>query len=100
MAVDTVDITDCKETGAELAEIIHQAVKDTQRVIIQDLPFMLRMTSAQFEMLKNDPDYSPQEMNGIAIWITPDNVMEIHISDAPEVKGIVLPTGGKIITEL
>ena len=92
---DTIDITECKETGDELAKLIHEAVKDTQRTVVQPLPYMLRMTSAQFDMLKSDPDYAPQEMNGIAIWITPDNVMEIHISDLPK-----QPNSSGLITEL
>lgn len=77
---DTLDIRDFKEKDDELKIAIAQAVRDTQRLVIQPLPSKIIMTYAQFDMLQPDPDLRglyPKEQ----IYMTPDNVMEVTIDE-------------------
>lgn len=74
----TLDIRDFKQHGLELSEAILQAVKDTQSVIIRELPNVLKMTTQQFEMLKSSPEMMSTNAKEY-LWRTPMNIMEIEV---------------------
>lgn len=77
----TLDITDFKKHGMELAEEINSAVWSTQRLIIQPLPDEIVMTQSQFNELSKLSGMD--EMYGTEghIWYTRHNVMEVVVRD-------------------
>lgn len=78
---NVLDITDLKETGVELMQAIHDAVKDTQSVIITTLPNVLIMTSAQFESLDPYGEIVSTYRSKDRVYITPLNAMDVVIKD-------------------
>lgn len=67
MDYKTIDIREQKETGIELKKLIQQAVADTQRTIIRELPDTLVLTGPQYDSLQDD-----DEMRGF--WTTQERV--------------------------
>ena len=83
-STNTLDITDLKEHGLALHEAICNAVKDTQSIVIRQLPNILLMTLAQYQEL--DP---LGDMNGAAnakqrIYMTPLNAMDVVVKNGKE----------------
>jgi hypothetical protein len=75
--MNVLDITDTKLKGEELKKEIWNRVKETQRLVIQTLPDVLRMTQDQFDELKPDMDLMYQ--SNLHLYKTPDNVMEVEV---------------------
>lgn len=76
----TIDIRDLKQkTKKELHDAIVEAVKDTQRVLVRDLPNELVMNQAQFDLLKNDPEMQPSYVQSMFVYLTPLNAMDVII---------------------
>lgn len=78
--LDTLDITDFKESRDLLPVAIANAVQDTQRLITRQLPNKLIMRKDQYEMLEHDSDMlglpgSPKDR----IYLTPYNAMDVVI---------------------
>lgn len=85
-------ITDYKFYDREkLKEQIVKDVKDTQIFAGRNLPDKLYMYFDQFTLLQDDM----QEMANteMRIYVTPLNVMEVHIVDTPEFVDIEALTG-------
>lgn len=77
---NTLDITDFKQDNYEyLRTAIVQAVKDTQSVIIRELPNEILMTKKQFKILQLDPDLQQLYKSKDFLYHTPYNVMELRI---------------------
>lgn len=78
---NTLDITSWKQKGSELATAIEQAVKDTQSTLVQPYPDELKLTQAQYNLLKpgllNQGHYNNQEFY---LYQTKYNVMELKIT--------------------
>lgn len=72
--MNTLDIRDFKETNLTA---ITNAVKDTQRYIIHELPNQIIMTKKQYQVLQHDPDMLHNEKDHL--YITPLNVMEVVV---------------------
>ena len=89
---NTLDITNLKETGADLIAAILQGVKDTQRTIIQDLPNELLITKAQFNMLQTQPEMYDMFASGEYFYRTPRNVMEVVVKGVPRVNRRLIET--------
>jgi hypothetical protein len=70
---------------------IIQDVKDTQTFAGRHLPDKLYMTFAQFKALEDD--FQRLGETAYRIFVTPLNVMEVHIVDAPEWVDIEALTG-------
>lgn len=79
--MDTLDIRDFKETGAELVTAISNAVAGTQRVIIQRLPDKIVMTRVQYEQLEHDPDMQAFDGRTERIFLTPHNAMDVIVKE-------------------
>lgn len=79
---NTLDITDFKEQGVELAKAIENAVKDTQRVVIRELPNELLMTQAQFDDLQKVTGTFESYIPDYYMFKTKLNVMEVRVKDA------------------
>jgi hypothetical protein len=79
----TLDITDWPQTGQNLTKEIHQAVKDSQRVIIRAYPDKIKMTIKQYRDLAGQKDLLHQEWDGQEYFLyrTPHNIMEIEVKD-------------------
>lgn len=75
----TIDIRDWKQTGAELKAAIEQAVKDTQSVIIRELPHIIVMTGMQYDDLQDDPEMRGFWTDQSRVYSTQYNVMEVVI---------------------
>lgn len=80
MGHDTLDISAEKQTGPALAELIKQAVLDTQRTIIQPYPSKIKMTHKQFNDLKKYYRIENMFESEDPMFITPVNIMEIEIA--------------------
>lgn len=75
----TLDITGFKETGVELMKAIENAVGDTQRVLITELPNQLAMTRGQFNELMELSGMPEMLDSKDRMYITKHNVMEVTI---------------------
>lgn len=86
-----LDITSYKLTRPKLMEQILQDVKDTQIFVGRHLPDKLYMTFDQFKLLEDD--FQRLGETAFRIFVTPYNVMEVHIIDAPEWVDVEALTG-------
>lgn len=77
--MDTLDITDWKQTGWELKIEIDKAVASTQSVIIQPLPNKIIMTKAQYDMLQHDPEMIGAYKSNEHLYKTTHNLMDVII---------------------
>lgn len=79
---NSLDITDLKQkTYEELGKAIIQAVKDTQSVVIRELPNELHMTRKQFKIMQKDPEMWNVANTQDFLYHTPLNVMEVRVND-------------------
>lgn len=89
--LNTLDISSLPETvkGEALRLAIFNAVKDTQSVVVQQLPNELVMTKAQFDNLNpygdmryfgTDDEINPYKPKDY-VWVTPMNAMDIVVKD-------------------
>ena len=77
---NVLDITEFTEKGIDLQVAIQNAVQETQRVIIRELPNVIRMTQAQYDNLIPYDDMSEMfGSQGFYMYRTPLNVMEVEI---------------------
>jgi len=74
-----IDISGITKTGDELKQEILNAVKDTQGVLMMELPDQLIMTKEQFEELQPDPDMQQMYESKDFLFYTPLNVMEVWV---------------------
>jgi predicted RNA-binding protein len=76
---NVLDITNAKVKGEELKKEIEYAVKQTQSVVIRELPNQILMTQEQYDDLK--PGFSMQEFAGQEYYLyrTKLNIMEIEV---------------------
>ena len=77
----TLDITSYKVKGKELLELIDQAVRDTQKVILRPLPDRIIMTKDQFDDLAKIIKLPDMHNSKERMLITRYNVMEIDVKD-------------------
>lgn len=79
----SLNITDFKEKGKELATAVENAVKDTQSVIVRSYPNKLIMTLNQYNDLTGKPGLLREEYEGQEFFLyrTPYNIMEVEIED-------------------
>ncbi|HJQ07982.1 MAG TPA: hypothetical protein VJ836_00710 [Candidatus Saccharimonadales bacterium] len=75
----------------DLLEHILQDVKDTQLFAGRHLPDKLYMTFNQFKTLEDD--FTKLGETAYRIFVTPYNVMEVHVVDAPDWVDIEALTG-------
>jgi hypothetical protein len=75
-----LDITGYKLKRERLVEQILEDVKATQMFVGRHLPDKLFMTKDQFELLEDDMELMENTVD--RIYITPMNVMEVHVVDA------------------
>lgn len=61
----------------DLITQITKAVKDTQRVLVRDLPNTITMNKQQFKMLKHDSDMLNSQSDNL--FRTQYNVMEVIV---------------------
>lgn len=61
----------------DLITQITRAVKDTQRVLVRDLPNTITMNKQQFKMLKHDSDMLNSQSDNL--FRTQYNVMEVIV---------------------
>jgi len=61
----------------DLITQITRAVKDTQRVLVRDLPNTITMNKQQFKMLKHDSDMLNSQSDNL--FRTQYNVMEVVV---------------------
>lgn len=80
-----LDITPLKEKGDELKKMIIEGVKDTQRIIIQELPSELLMTKEQFNDLQSDPMMQNMFQSNEYLYQTPLNVMEVVVKGVDKI---------------
>lgn len=79
-AYQTIDITDWKQNTLEtLAKAIEDAVADTQRVVIRELPNRLVMTPAQYDILQEDPMMQKFYKSNEHVYVTKHNAMDVII---------------------
>lgn len=75
-----LDITDIKKKSKEdLKKDIIEGIKDTQRVIIQQLPNELLMRVDQYKLLQDDPEMKHAFTSDNHLYWTPDAVMEVRV---------------------
>lgn len=75
-----LDISDFPQTtGQALHTAIVQAVKDTQRLVIQELPGELHMSRNQFDILQTNPELQGLYDSKEFIYYTPLNAMEVRV---------------------
>jgi len=80
MALQILDITASKHREiTPLKQEIYNAVKDTQRVIIRELPNQLLMTREQFDLLQEEPEFQRMYESKDFLYYTPMNVMEVRV---------------------
>lgn len=80
MIANILDIRGFKESTLEtLNAAIQLAVKDTQRVLIRELPNQIKMTPAQYDLLQSDSDLKGDYDTKDKLYRTPMNVMEVVI---------------------
>jgi hypothetical protein len=79
--MDTLDVTGFKESGVALKKAIQRAAKDTQSVIIQPYPHIIRMTKDQFDILQHDPEMRGMYQSNEHLYWTPDCIMEVQIKE-------------------
>lgn len=80
MIANILDIRQFKENTLEtLNAAIQLAVKDTQRVLIRELPNQIKMTPAQYDLLQSDSDLKGDYDTKDKLYRTPMNVMEVVI---------------------
>jgi hypothetical protein len=79
MASDTIDIREWKMTGDDLKKEIVNAVRDTQRYVIQTLPNKLVMTPAQYDDLQHDPEMHGFYKEQQRVYVTTENAMDVII---------------------
>lgn len=86
------DLTGYKTLDRDkLLDHILQDVKDSQIFVGRHLPDKLYMTFNQFKLLEDD--FERLGETAYRIFVTPYNVMEVHIVDAPEWVDIEALTG-------
>lgn len=76
--MNVLDIRDFKQKGDFLKLAIIEAVKDTQSLVVCELPNVLRMTEDQFDMLKTSPDMMSSNAQEY-LYGTIFNVMEVRV---------------------
>ena len=77
----TIDIRDWKEVGEDLKQAIEQAVKNTQAVIIRELPHTIVMTGKQYDMLQTDPEMRGFWTDQQRVYVTTQNAMDVIIKE-------------------
>lgn len=76
----TLDITGFKEKGKQLHDAIVAAVKDTQRIIITDLPDEILMTQTQFDNLQKTRGMMESTyIEDFYLYNTDLNIMEVRV---------------------
>lgn len=76
----TIDITNWKEKTLEtLSKAIENAVWDTQRIVIRELPNKLIMTPAQYDILQEDPMMQKFYKSNEHVYVTKHNAMDVII---------------------
>lgn len=89
-----LDLTVYKTANKEkLKENIIQDVKDTQIFVGRHLPDKMFLAFAQFQVLEEDMQRLGETED--RIYVTPYNVMEVHIVDAPDWVDVEALTGEK-----
>lgn len=68
-----------QKSGQSLHTAIIQAVKDTQRLVIQELPSELHMSRDQFDILQTNPELQGLYDSKEFIYYTPEAIMEVRV---------------------
>lgn len=74
-----LDITSFGEKGVALTDAIQNAVKDTQRVVVQPYPYEILMTNEQHTDLESIGALDSMFESKDQIYMTKYNVMEVKI---------------------
>ena len=106
-STDILDITDQKETGIQLRQVIIEAVRSTQGIVLAPLPNILLMTQKQYDSLLKQQNMIEKYQSTERMYVTPYNVMEVRIKDRSkqtfaEAHKLIVdtpPSIGKILTD-